>query len=84
MTETWYLLYGGSSGDGRGDGEYVGRTCNISVAARHYREISKNPYSTGYVTVITDEEFVPYSSLMEDYNPATLELKDAIQQLEDN
>lgn len=84
MTEAWYLLYDGDSVDGRGKGVYVGRTLNASVAAKHYRKIIINPYSTGYITVITDEQVVQYSSWRRDYNPAMSELKDAIQQLEDN
>ena len=79
MTETWYLLYGGDSVDGRGPGEYEGRTCNVFAAAKHYVKITDNPYSTGYVKVITDKEVVQYSSIL-GYSPATSELKEAIKQ----
>jgi hypothetical protein len=84
MTETWYLLYGGDSVDGCGPGEYEGRTRDVSAAAKHHIKISNNPYSTGYVQVITDKEVVRYSSIL-GYSPATSELKEAIkQQQEDN
>lgn len=84
MTETWYLLYSGSSDDGRGESEYVGRTRNASDAAKHFRKSIKNPYSIGYVAVITDEEVVKYYSWGRDYNPVISELKEVIQQLEEN
>jgi len=54
MTETWYLLFGGSSPDGRGEGDYVGRTTDKKVAFKHFNRISKDPYSTGCVKIITD------------------------------
>ena len=73
MNEPWYILYGGSSVDGRGPGKYVGRTIDVFVAARHYIKISKSPYSTGYVEVITDDEHVQYSSI-DGYRLATSEL----------
>ena len=79
MTETWYLLYGGNSLDGLGPGKYVGRTSNVLVAAKHYIKISKNPYATGYVQVITDEESVLYSRIL-GHSPAASELKEAIKQ----
>lgn len=53
-TDTWFLLYGGSSVDGRGPGIYKGRTADESVAREHHSEISKDPYSTGYVLRVTD------------------------------
>ena len=82
MAETWYLLYDGDSVDGSGEGKHVGRTCDVFAAASHYRKVSKNPHSTGYVQVITDKEVVRYSRIL-GYNPATLELKEAIQQQRD-
>ena len=84
LTEAWYLLYGGQSVDGSGPGVYLGRTCNVFEAARHYREISDNPYSTGYIRVITDtdEEVIRY--LCDSHSkPAILALKNAVQQVED-
>lgn len=77
MTGPWYLLYGGSSEDGCGPGKYVGRTVDVFVAAKHYIKISKNPYSTGYVKVVTDDETVLYSSTGV-YTPTTSVLKEAI------
>lgn len=46
----WFLLYGGSSEDGNGPGQYLGRTDNPVRAIEFYREhIKDNPYSTGYI-----------------------------------
>lgn len=53
---TWYLLYGGESEDGMGPGRYIGRTTDCDVAKSHSQSIKKNPYSTGYVLVVTDTE----------------------------
>ncbi len=50
----WYLLYGGSSEDGRGPGKYIGRTTESDVAFKHARECASDPYSTGYVIALTD------------------------------
>lgn len=83
LTETWYLLFDGDSVDGLGPSEYAGRTCNVVDAARHYIKISENPYSTGYVKVITDDQVVQYSCI-DRYNPATLALRYAISQLEES
>lgn len=55
LTETWYLLFGGSSADGRGPGEYQGRTTDREIALRHFKECKNNPYSVGYVLVVTDD-----------------------------
>lgn len=54
--ETWFLLFGGSSADGRGPGNYEGRTTDASVALKHFNKVQADPYSTGYVQVITDTE----------------------------
>jgi hypothetical protein len=83
IAETWYLLYGGESVDGTGPGRYVGRTCSVVDAAKHFIKVSKNPYSTGYVKVITDDEVVQYWCIDRD-NPATLTLRQAIMQLEES
>lgn len=53
--ETWYLLYGGQSTDGRGDGIYMGRTTDERKAKRHQKICSSSHYSTGYVIIITDQ-----------------------------
>lgn len=50
---TWYLLYGGSSEDGRGPGVYGGRTTSVNVALYHAKKID-SPYSTGYIQAVTD------------------------------
>ena len=56
MTEIWYVLYGGTSVDGRGPGLYVGRTTDEKVALEHYHKCRKDPYSTGYVLVYMDDK----------------------------
>lgn len=56
IKETWYMLYGGSSSDGMGQGVYVGRTTDIKVAKRHHEKHRKNPYSTGGVDIVTDNK----------------------------
>lgn len=52
----WFLLYGGCSEDGMGPGRYAGRT-ECRTEARNYLEevVEGNPYSTGYVLVVSDE-----------------------------
>lgn len=52
--ETWYLLYGGISEDGRGPGTYIGRTTNKAKAQKHDAVCRKDPYSTGKVVIVTD------------------------------
>lgn len=52
--ETWFLLYGGSSVDGAGPGKYEGRTTDKATAFAHSEKCRRNPYSTGYVLVVTD------------------------------
>lgn len=52
--ETWFLLYGGTSEDGMGNGLYIGRTTSVLDAYKHYRNCVENPYSTGYVLIVTD------------------------------
>lgn len=54
MADPWFLLYGGTSVDGRGPGEYVGRTTDKQKAIKRFREVRKSPYSVGYVEIITD------------------------------
>ena len=53
---TWYLLYDGSSTDGRGTPDYVGRTTDKSVAEKHANRCSENPYCTGYVLEVSDSK----------------------------
>lgn len=56
MSETWFLLFDGSSPDGRGEGKYVGRTTDVKHATWHFRKVNGNPYSTGYVMIVTETE----------------------------
>lgn len=51
----WFLLYDGSSPDGRGHPEFVGRTTDPKEAKAHW-EKCQNPYSTGKVVIVTDEK----------------------------
>lgn len=50
----WFLLFGGSSVDGRGQGAYVGRATDVTIARQHYMRVQHDPYSTGYVMIVTD------------------------------
>lgn len=51
----WYVLYSGSSEDGRGPGVYWGRTTSTMTALTFYRKnIKNNPHSTGRVVGFTD------------------------------
>jgi hypothetical protein len=52
--EVWYLLFGGTSDDGAGDGKYIGRTTDYEEAREHYEECERNPYSVGKVIIVTD------------------------------
>ena len=56
MTETWYLLYTGSSEDGQGSGQYLRRTVDRVAAYAHYKTCANNPYSTGSVMIVTDSK----------------------------
>lgn len=50
----WYLLFDGSSPDGRGTANYIGRTLSRQEAKRFLKKNSDNPYWTGYVLIVTD------------------------------
>jgi hypothetical protein len=52
----WYLLFGGTSSDGRGEPRYIGRTSHKAVAKEHFEGINSNPYSTGKVMIANDFE----------------------------
>jgi hypothetical protein len=52
--ETWFLLFDGTSPDGRGQPHFVGRTTDKDRACRHYNRCKKDPYSTGDVRIATD------------------------------
>ena len=56
--DVWYLLFGGSSQDGRGTGTYFGRTTDQNAAREHYDSLVTNPFSIGRVEVVTDERIV--------------------------
>ena len=53
-----YLLYSGSSSDGRGEGTYIGRTTDIDKAIEHFNLINKSTYSTGKVVCVTDTKLI--------------------------
>lgn len=53
----WYLLFDGSSPDGRGEPKYVGRTTSKALAQKHFKEVESNPYSTGKVMIANDFAF---------------------------
>lgn len=55
ISETWFVLFDGSSEDGRGGGRYCGRTTNKEIARKHYEKFAKNPYSCGKVFIVTNE-----------------------------
>jgi hypothetical protein len=54
----WYLLFEGSSQDGRGIGTYCGRTTDQDVARKHYEKLVLNQLSIGRVEIVTDERMV--------------------------
>lgn len=54
---TWYLLFDGSSPDGRGELDYKGRTTHKNVAKKHFEKVEGNPYSTGKVMIANDFQF---------------------------
>ena len=57
MTEpTLFLLYSGTSEDGRGSANYAGRTTDKAKAKKHYEKCIKNPYSTGYVVILQGDK----------------------------
>ena len=54
--EEWFLLYDGSSVDGRGSPDYFGRTKDRKLAMEWLKERETNPYSIARVMIITDTE----------------------------
>lgn len=67
-----FVMYFGSSEDGRGTPQYKGRTTDFSIALKHLQRIEKNPYTFGHVTVQSDtcEEFYTSSENLEaEYGP---------------
>lgn len=53
----WYLLFDGSSPDGRGYPKFVGRTTNKAEAKKHHEKVSRDPYSTGMVMIANDNSY---------------------------
>ena len=54
---TWFLLFSGQSCDGRGQPTYMTRTEDVKIAKKHYKECKANPYSFGYVAIVTDKGY---------------------------
>ena len=53
---TWYLLFDGTSIDGMGPASYHGRTTDPTKAYLHKKNCDNNPYSVGYVVVVTEDQ----------------------------
>ena len=51
----WFLLYDGSSCDGYGSPDYVGRTTDPKEAEKFYKANINNPYSLARVDIIDDD-----------------------------
>ncbi|ATW62742.1 hypothetical protein SCBWM1_gp58 [Synechococcus phage S-CBWM1] len=51
----WFLLFSGTSVDGRGTGKYSSRTTEESVALSHLKNECSSPYSTGSVHIVGDD-----------------------------
>lgn len=60
--EIWYLLYNGTSCDGRGDGEYCGRTMEKYVAIAHLAEVLRSPYNVGRVVAVFPDRLEYFST----------------------
>lgn len=58
-----YLLFDGTSTDGRGAPKYIGRTTDKKKAEKHYKSC-QSPYSTGKIMVLTDDSF--YQAIQSD------------------
>lgn len=52
----WYLLFDGTSVDGRGPATYCGRTTDQTIARFHKKNCDNDFYSVGYVVVVTDDQ----------------------------
>lgn len=55
---TWFLLFQGSSPDGRGQADFFRRTTDKTEAYEHYKKCRNDPYSNGYVSIATDKMYV--------------------------
>ena len=65
IAHPWFLLYDGTSVDGRGNPHYAGRTLDVKVAKDHLRKCMRDPYSIGNVRVVTDESIIMPRTLQE-------------------
>lgn len=54
-SEETFLLYGGSSEDGRGQSRFKRKTKIRKIAEDHLRQIQSNPYCFGHVVWIGDD-----------------------------
>lgn len=52
---TWFLLYDGTSPDGRGHPKYIGRTTDLEKALKHFQKCAHSPNSIGEVKIINDK-----------------------------
>jgi len=54
----WFLLFDGTSCDGRGEPKFVGRTSHEKEALQHFKKVEKSrPYGIGKVMIVTDFTF---------------------------
>lgn len=56
--ENWFVLFAGSSPDGRGTPEYVGRTTDVEKAKQHLFDLRKSPYGFGHVDAFIGDNYV--------------------------
>ncbi len=70
---TWFLLYGGTSEDGRGPGVYIGRTTDKTIAFEHCKNQEENPYATGCVVAFTDTRQIYMSTKYPRYHSPSWE-----------
>ena len=54
--DPWFILYDGTSPDGRGSPQFCGRTTDPIEARKHFLKCDSDPYSTGRVRIVTDRE----------------------------
>ncbi len=57
LTTPWYLLFHGTSPDGRGGARYQERTENPEKARDFLRQERADPYTTSYVVEITSHTY---------------------------
>ena len=54
---TWYLVFAGSSCDGRGEPDFNTRTTDRLEAIALYRKLVCSPYDFGHVIEVTDTAY---------------------------